>query len=153
MQYCTKCKSVCEDGVSACPVCKRVASLRKTQDDDLVFLAKTRGFEAEELAEQFDENVIAYELKPAKTGAMSSVYDSNYLPDDKNIYVKLIDLDRAKELIFKEENEQTEEEPMTDKKRLIVQVLSILAFLILVTLVTLGADWVANLIRDLFVLI
>ena len=62
------------------------------------------------------------------------MYDPEYLPTDKDIYVEFQDLERAKELMLKEREEQPQEKPseeddMPRGKRMLIQSLSVIAFM------------------------
>ena len=83
------------------------------------------------------------------------MYDPEYLPTDKDIYVEYQDLERAKELMLKEREEQSQEKPpeeddMPRGKRMLIQSLSVIAFMAIVILVVLGSDFIANLLKALF---
>lgn len=151
MLYCTKCKSICEDSTRACPGCKRTRGLRPVRDSDEVFLKVSEG-EAVELAELFDSLAIRHRIEPVKSGFTTSVYDPEYMPTDKNIYVDYQDLARANEAMAQETQDEPapEQDDMPGGKRLLIQSLSIIAFMALVILVVLGTDFVANLLKELF---
>ena len=154
MQYCTKCKNICEDKLTVCPHCNRTKGLRAARDGDSVFLQKTTEFEASEFARIFEEQAIKFEIVPYSTGLVSSLYDSEVMPTDKNVFVNFEDLDRAKKTLEKEymEDEPQEEEfdEVPRKKRIVIQIISTIAFLVVVCLVVFSADAVANGIKDLF---
>lgn len=153
MQYCTKCKNLCEDKLTVCPHCKRSRSLRQAKDGDMVFLQKASEYEAGEFAALFEENAIRHEILPYSTGLVSSLYDSEVMPTDKNVFVAYEDLERAKILLEEEYDEpevQEEDDQMPPKKRIVVQIVSVLAFLVLVSLVVFAADFIANELRGLF---
>jgi hypothetical protein len=154
MQYCTKCKNLCEDKLTVCPNCRRARSLRQAKDGDMVYLQKATEFEAGELAALFEENGIKCEVLPYSTGLISHLYDSEVMPTDKNVFVAYEDLERAGVLLEREsagsEEQQEETEDMPPKKRIFIQIISVLAFLVLVSLVVFGADFVANGIKSLF---
>ena len=109
MLYCTKCKSICEDSTQTCPNCKRSRGLRPVNPDDEVFFLKVSEGEAAELALLFEQNAVRHAIHPVKGGFSTSVYDPEYLPTDKDIYVEYQDLERAKELMLKEREEQSQE--------------------------------------------
>ena len=106
MLYCTKCKSICEDSTQTCPNCKRSRGLRPVKPEDEVFFLKVSEGEAAELALLFEQNAVRHAIHPVKGGFSTSVYDPEYLPTDKDIYVEYQDLERAKELMLKEREEQ-----------------------------------------------
>ncbi|MFI3325557.1 MAG: hypothetical protein R3Y35_05220 [Clostridia bacterium] len=109
---------------------------------------KTSEFEAGELSAIFDQNGINYEIFAVKSNGVSSIYDSTYMPTDKDIFVSYIDLSRAKDLTFKEEKEEIVTPP--SKKTLAIQIFSVLAFLTAIALVTLGTDALASFIKNIF---
>ena len=152
MLYCTKCKSICEDSTQTCPNCKRSRGLRPVKPEDEVFFLKVSEGEAAELALLFEQNAVRHAIHPVKGGFSTSVYDPEYLPD---IYVEYQDLERAKELMLKEREEQSQEKPseeddMPRGKRMLIQSLSVIAFMAIVILVVLGSDFIANLLKALF---
>jgi hypothetical protein len=159
MQYCTKCFNTCNDGLSSCPVCKHNEYLRPVTDTDKIILGKYRNFDAQNISELFNENNIVYEVKPFSLGFVSTIYDSEVMPDDKNIYVNYSDYDKARVIIgeYSKENDNKEIEeqetvdPKTQRKRIITEIISILAFLIIVSLVVFSSDAVANWLRDIFI--
>lgn len=155
MLYCAKCRSVCEDSSQRCPNCKS-EKLRAANDEDMVLLHRADQYTAQRLAEQFDGAGVRYELMPCGRGWGSSPYDSEALPTDQNIYVRCGDLPTAREVSsqLKEELERDQApedgfEEMPRKKRVLVQALSVLAFLLLVMLVVYGADALANWLKGL----
>ena len=182
MLYCTKCKSICEDSTQTCPNCKRSRGLRPVKPEDEVFFLKVSEGEAAELALLFEdrigvnvdideevedtlvpafviqplvENAVRHAIHPVKGGFSTSVYDPEYLPTDKDIYVEYQDLERAKELMLKEREEQSQEKPSEENdmprgKRMLIQSLSVIAFMAIVILVVLGSDFIANLLKALF---
>lgn len=154
--YCTKCHSICQDSTARCPSCKS-QKLRAVNDSDMVLLHRADQYTAQRLAEQFDGVGIFYELEPFGKGRVSYLYDSEIMPTDKNIYVRYADLPAAKELSakIKEELEREQEpedefEDMPRKKRMVVQALSVIAFMVLVMLAVFGADAFANWLKGLF---
>lgn len=152
MLYCTKCQSICEDSTRACPNCKRSRALRPVKDSDEVFFMKVSEGESAEITELFDSLAIRHRAEPVKAGFSTSVYDPEFMPTDKNLYVEYQDLERANEAIAKEaeEEEAPQEDPMPKGKRMLVQSLSIIAFMVIVMLVVLGTDFLANLLKELF---
>lgn len=152
MLYCTKCKSVCEDSTQTCPNCKRSRGLRPVKPEDEVFFLKVSEGEAAELALLFEQNAVRHAIHPVKGGFSTSVYDPEYLPTDKDIYVEYQDLERAKELMLKEQSQEkpSEEDDMPRGKRMLIQSLSVIAFMAIVILVVLGSDFIANLLKAFF---
>ncbi len=97
MLYCTKCRGICEDSTLKCPNCKST-NLRQVKDDDYVLLHRADQYTAQRLAEQFDQQGVAYQLEPFVGGWVSYLYDSDVLPTDKMIVVRYGDLPKAREL-------------------------------------------------------
>ena len=120
MLYCTKCKSICEDSTQTCPNCKRSRGLRPVKPEDEVFFLKVSEGEAAELALLFEQNAVRHAIHPVKGGFSISVYDPEYLPTDKDIYVEYQDLERAKELMLKEREEQS----LIDKNAQLIQIIN-----------------------------
>ncbi len=154
MLYCEKCRSVCGDSTAKCPNCRNIR-LRAVREEDFTLLHRADQYTAGELARQFDAQGIVYQLEPFGKGRISYLYDSEVMPTDKNIYVRYSDLEAAKRLSahMREEREQAADEEFEDmppKKRIVVQIVSVLAFLLLVTLTVFGADALANWLKSLF---
>ncbi|WP_322182063.1 hypothetical protein [Neglectibacter caecimuris] len=155
MLYCEKCRSICPDSTEKCPACKSVR-LRAVNGEDMVLLHRADQYTAGRLAEQFDEAGVLYQLEPFSKGKTSYLYDCEVMPTDKNIYVRYEDLPAAKEFSaqMKAELEQQageeEFEEMPRKKRILVQVLSLLGFFLLVILAVFGADALANWLKSIF---
>ncbi len=135
-----------------CPHCKRSRALRDAKDEDLLFMMKVSEFEAGELSEIFESQGIVYDIRPVKTSMVSSVYDSEYIPTDKNMFVAFKDVERAKDILKEEiiEDDIEEQEEAPGAKRIALQIVSVLLFLVLVSCTVFFADAVAGFIRDLF---
>ena len=156
MLYCEKCRSLCPDTTRKCPNCKS-SKLRVAEETDLVLLHRADQYTASRLAEQFDAAGIVYELAPFMGRSSQYLYDSEVMPTDKNIFVQVSDLQAAEELSvrMKEELEQANEgeeafEEMPRRKRIAVQVVSLLLFFFLIVLAVLGADALGQWLRSLF---
>ena len=163
MLYCEKCRTLSPDGSDRCQSC-RSAKLRPAAGEDLVLLHRADQYTAGLLAAKLDEARIPYDLTPAARHPFTQLYDSEALPTDKALFVPWDDLPRAEELSLqvkaqveaeraaagKEGEEEEPFEPMSPRKRLVVQILSTIAFLILVMLVVFGADAFSNWLKSLF---
>ncbi len=151
MLYCTKCQTVCADSTRTCPNCKRSRALRPIKDSDEVFFMKVSEAEAVELEELFDVQAIRCRIEPIKNGFSVSTFDPEFMPTDKNIFVEYGDLERANELMAKEieDPEEPEEDPVPKSKRLVIETVSVIAFLVLVMLAVFSADAVANWLKAL----
>lgn len=156
MLYCAKCRGICEDSTAKCPNCSN-AKLRQVNDEDFVLLHRADQYTAQRLASQFDEFSVEYRMEEFGRGRVSYLYDSEVMPTDRNIYVKYRDLPTAKglsaklgeELEAERAGEEEQFEDMPRRKRILVQVVSVAAFLLLVMLVVFGADALANWFKGL----
>ena len=153
MLYCTKCQTVCEDSTRACPNCRRSRGLRPVRGEDEVFFLKVREAEAAEIEALFDEKAVRSRIKPVKGGFSTSVYDPDYMPTDKNIYVEYQDLERANAVMAEEREEaelpEEEAEDMPRGRRMVIQTVSVLAFMILVIVLVCVTDTFAQWLKDL----
>lgn len=159
MLYCTKCHGVCQDSTLKCPNCKS-SKLRQVNDEDFVLLHRADQYTAQRLEEQFQAHGVSYQMEPFDGGHISYLYDSDIMPTDKLVLVRWGDYPTAKGISAQLKNdierEQTEEageetfEPMSQKKRIIVQIVSVFVFLVVVMLVVFGADAVANWLKGLW---
>lgn len=157
MLYCEKCRSAFEDGNQKCPTCGKIKTVRPIADDDMVYLNSADEYTANLAAEEFDKTNIAYSLEKFGSERVSYIYDSEVMPTDKSIYVKASELPRAMGIISdirmrvdaeRESEEQFEDMPQ--KKRMWIQIISLILFLAVVAAVVLGADWIANSLKALF---
>lgn len=108
--------------------------------------------EAAEIGGMFESLAIRHSIEPVSAGFSTSVYDPEFIPTDKNIYVWYSDLERANETIAKETEDAPppEADDMPKGRRLLIQTLSIIGFLVLVALVVFATDFVANALKELF---
>lgn len=152
MLYCTKCQTICEDSTRTCPNCKRSRGLRPVRDNDEVFFMKVSEGEAAEITALFESLAIRHRAEQVKAGFSTSVFDSEFVPTDRNLYVEYQDLERANETIAKEtaDPEPAPEDDMPKGKRMVIQTVSILAFMVLVMLVVFASDSLATLLKELF---
>ncbi len=157
MQYCEKCHFAAEDSAAKCPNCQN-QKLRAIGPDDMVLLQRADQYTAKRLTEQFETAGIPFEEEPFGQGRVSYLYDSEVMPTDKNLYVRFADLETARaasagvKAAMKQEQESPEEEfeDMPRKKRILVQTVSVIAFLVLVMLTVFGADALANWLKSIF---
>ena len=161
MLYCAKCRSVCQDSTSKCPNCKS-GKLRPLEEGDMVRLQRADQYTAGLLEERFGQEGVAYQMEPFSGGWVSYLYDNDVLPTDKLVLARWSDYERAKE-IFSQVRRQVEEEraavgqeegetfqDMPRKKRILVQIVSVLTFLLLIMAVVYAADGAANWLKGLF---
>lgn len=157
MLYCTKCRAVCEDSTQKCPNCKNARSLRIVNNDDFVLVHRVDEYTAQRLTSAFDDFSIGYQFENFGEGRVSYLYDSEIMPTDKTLYVRYGDFSTAmgiasqieQEIERERQGEPEEFEEMPRRKRILVQSLSVVAFLLLVMLAVFGADAIANWIRGL----
>ncbi len=158
MLYCTKCRGICEDTSLKCPHCKNTRSLRGAREEDLVLLRRADAYTAGRIAQAFEEHGLEYQLEKFGTGRVSYLYDSEVMPTDQNLYVRFGDLTTASGLadfvereIEAERNEGFEpQEEMPRRKRMLIQSLCVIAFMLLVMLTVFGADAFAGWLKSLF---
>lgn len=158
MLYCTKCHGVCPDSAMKCPNCKS-GKLRPVNPEDLVLLHRADQYTAMLLEEQFKEKQVVYRMDPLQGGRISYLYEGDVMPTDKMVLVQWEDYPIAKELSAQvaqrvekeragEEGETFEDMPR--KKRIVVQIVSVFAFLLAIMLVVYGADFLAGWLKGLF---
>ncbi len=159
MLYCTKCHGVCQDSTAKCPNCKS-SKMRQVNEEDLVLLHRADQYTAMRMEEKFREQGITFRMDPFNGGNVSYFYDSDVMPTDKMVLVRWGDYSAAKEISSQlkddiareragEEGEETFDE-MPQKKRIIVQAVSVFVFLLLVMLVVFGADALTSWLKGLW---
>lgn len=155
MQYCKRCGSVCEDALHRCPNCSS-NKLRKALDEDFVYLQRADVYTAGRLESLFAENGIECRTEPYGKGRPAPLYDSEVMPTDKSVFVSLKDLPEARDLSAALQREQEEDAPqeeefaeMPRRKRIVVQALSAIAFILLVMAAVFTADAVAGWLKSL----
>ncbi len=160
MFYCAKCHGVCQDSASKCPNCKN-GKLRPVEGEDLVRLQRADQYTASLLEQRFSQEGVVYKMEPFTGGWVSYLYDNDVLPTDKLVLVRWSDYERGKELFTQVKHQVEEEraqvgaeeetfEDMPRKKRIVVQIVSVAAFLVLIMLVVFAADGLANWLKSLF---
>ena len=154
MLYCTKCQTVCADSTRTCPNCKRGRGLRPIKGDDEVFFMKVSEVEAAELEELFDAQAVRCRIAPVKTGFSASTFDPEFIPTDKNVFVEYQDFERANALMAAETEDpapiEEDDDDMPQGKRMVIQTVSIIAFMLLVMLLVFAMDSIANALKNLF---
>ena len=153
MQYCVKCRHISEDGAGKCQNC-RSRKLRPAGAGDMAFLCKADMYAAGKVHDALVEAGIEPELVSA--GSAYFNFDSETSPTDQNIFVPYETVDRAEETAARAmrevESEREPEEGGDDRpgmKRIVGEVLSVLAFLVLIMLAVYGADGLANWLKGL----
>lgn len=156
MLYCTKCNALNEQGADKCSGCGSRKSLREADAEDFVRLHNADQYTAGLLAQDFDEANITYRVEPMRNRGFSTLYDSEAMPTDKSIYVHYGDMERAQELSaalkqkMQDEQDPPAEDNMSPRKRLVIQIVSVVLFLLLITVVVLLSDFFANNLKEFF---
>ena len=159
MFYCAKCRGVCPDATAKCPNCKST-KLRPVEGDDLVRLHRMDQYTASLLERRCQQEGVFCQIEPFTTGWVSYLYDNDVLPTDKLPLARWRDYDRAKDLAAQVARQVEEEraqvgqgeevfQEMPPKKRLLVQIFSVLLFLLAIMAVVYCADAVGGWIREM----
>lgn len=154
MLYCPKCKALCEDSAVRCPECGR-HKLRQPTQLDKVLLVTVTEMEAQRLEPVMQASGIPFEMHPSNIDGIPSMYNSDAILSNQSFYVLLPQLEEAEKVVaqFREQEAQQAkaaaenappEPEMPRGKRIAVQIISALAFILLIWLVVMGTDWVAN---------
>lgn len=157
MLYCPKCKSLCEDSAVRCPECGK-RKLREPTQLDKVLLVTVTEMEAQRLEPVMKESGIPFEMHPSNIDGIPSIYNSDAILSNQSFYVLLPQLEEAEKVVsdFRQKEAEAakaakadaqdtpEEEEMSRGKRMLVQIVSVLAFILLIWLVVMGTDWIAN---------
>ncbi len=151
MQYCTKCRRLCEDAVNRCPAC-RSQKLRPAGEEDMAFLCRCEAYEAGRLCQALDGAGIAHSLEDRGSGYFS--FDSEDSPTGKELYVSAGQMEAARQLAAQvgrelEQEQQEQEGEPPSAKRLVGEILSVLVFLLLIMAAVYGADGLANWLKSL----
>lgn len=152
MQYCGKCRHVCEDGAGKCPGC-RSTKLRPAGEGDMVFLCAADMYTAGKTNDAL--GAAGIECRMENKGHAYFNFDSESMPTDQNIYVPYESLERARDIAACAAKEvEMERAPEEDGggpgvKRIVGEVLSVVAFLVLVMLAVYGADGFAGWLKGL----
>ena len=141
----------------------KTRKLRPLEGEDMVRLHRADQYTAGLLEQRFAQEGVGFQMEPFSGGWVSYLYDNDVLPTDKLVLVRWSDYDRAKELssqvrrqveaeraaVGQEEEGETFED-MPRKKRILVQVVSVLAFILLIMAAVYGADFAANWLKGLW---
>ena len=147
--YCEQCYSLEPMGTESCPVCG--GALRGAVEDDSVFLATVDIDAFQQLENVLQQAKIPFQTKDKPLPPDGSVYSGRGLLTPKDVFVRASDYENADRILnglfaraSKEENE------VPAKKRVLVQVVSVLLFIAAIALVVYAADWIAALVKSLF---
>ena len=127
----------------------------------MVRLQRADQYTASLLEQRFSQEGVVYKMEPFTGGWVSYLYDNDVLPTDKLVLVRWSDYERGKGLFTQVKHQVEEEraqvgaeeetfEDMPRKKRIVVQIVSVAAFLVLIMLVVFAADGLANWLKSLF---
>lgn len=153
MLYCTKCKTLFDEGSARCPGCGEKEDFREVCAQDFIYLHRADAQTAQILVNDFKAQGVHYELTPFAESQVSCLYDTAAAPTEKAIYVRCDDLGKAKACAcaLKEKMKAEEEfEEMPAKKRMAVKIISLIFFLLLVTGVVLLTDSAAEAVKNFF---
>lgn len=155
MQYCEKCRRLCEDGAAKCPGC-RSGKLRPAGERDMAFLCQCNLYMAERLEQALTRADITCKVEDAGKGAYYT-FDMESMPTDKRIYVQAGQMEQAQALavqvneeIVQEQGGQQEDAPPPTLKRLVGEILSVVAFLVLIMLAVYSADSFTSWLKSIF---
>lgn len=154
MLYCPKCKSICEDSAVRCPECGR-RKLREPTQLDKVLLVTVSEMEAQRLEPVMRASGIPFEMHPSNIDGIPSMYNSDAILSNQSFYVLLPQLEEAEKVVssFRANEAEAakaaaqdapEEKEMPRSKRILVQIVSAIAFILLIWLVVMGTDWIAH---------
>ena len=159
MLYCAKCRGVCPDSTAKCPNCKNT-KLRQVEGEDLVRLRRVDQYSATLLEKALAQQGIPCRLEPFTGGWVSYLYDNDVLPTDKLALVPWAHYEAAKAVDGQVAKQVEEEraavgggetfEDMPQGKRILVQVVSVAAFIVAIMLVVFGTDAFAGWLKGLF---
>ena len=135
MLYCPKCKSLCEDSAVRCPECGK-RKLREPTQLDKVLLVTVTEMEAQRLEPVMKESGIPFEMHPSNIDGLPQLEEAEKVVSD----FRQKEAEAAKAAA----QDAPEEEEMSRGKRMLVQIVSVLAFILLIWLVVMGTDWIAN---------
>lgn len=155
MQYCEKCRRVCEEGAAKCPNCHS-QKLRPAGEGDMAFLCGCDLYAAQRLSETLEAAGIPHRMENAGNAHAYFSFDSSSMPTDQHIYVAFGQMEQAKELsaqvarqLEQERGESGQDAEPPTAKRIIGEVLSVVAFLALIMLAVYGADGLANWLKSI----
>ena len=153
MYYCPKCRSVGDNG-ARCLNCRNT-KLRPVDPEDYVLLHSADQYMAQQVSERLAQEGIGCKVEAFSSGLVSYFYDSQVMPTDKTLYVPYRHLEQARALSaqigreMEQEAEEAEAEP-PGAKRIIGEIVSVVAFLLLVMTAVFGADAAANWLKGFF---
>lgn len=158
MLYCESCRCLSPSGTARCQNCRR-GKLRPVGEEDFVLLQRADEYAAGKIGEALEAAGIFWESGELPAGKRYSPYDSEILPTDRELFVPYAQLQLAEEVSaaagealrrerYGEESEE-EFEDMPPRKRLVVQILSVLAFLLLVCACVFAADALSGWLKGL----
>lgn len=153
MYYCPKCRSVGDNG-ARCLNCRNT-KLRPVDPEDYVLLHSADQYTAQRVSEGLAQKGIHCKVENFSSGLVSYFYDSQVMPTDKTLYVPYRQWEEAQALSaqigweLEQAVEQAEAEP-PKAKRIVGEIVSVVAFLLLIMAAVFGADAAANWLKSLF---
>ena len=149
-RYCAECRrfETAEDA-SVCSLCG--AQLQTAAASDPVFLVTADPDSFAPLSAALDEAGVSYEAKELPPPPDGSVYSGRGLLRSKDVYVSAADFKNAETILETVFKNRQEEEEMPIKKRIFVQIISVFLFIAVIAGVVFAADWIAALVKNLFV--
>lgn len=147
--YCASCRRTEAPDTDACTYCG--GPLRHAEAEDFVFLVTTDADDFKKLAETLDQEAIPYETKDGPLPPDGSIYSGRGLLPPKDVFVRYADYEQADRLLsglFEKAEPDPEELPV--KKRVLVQIVSVLLFILVICGVVYAADWIAAFVKSLF---
>ena len=148
-RYCAGCRRIEAAAAETCTLCG--GALRQAEASDWVFLVTAEPDDVHGVEELLKREEIPFETKDQPLPPDGSIYSGRGLLPPKDFFVRYADWEKADKLLtetFAKNAQETEEMPM--KKRMLVQILSVLLFILLIGGVVYAADWIAELIKSLF---
>ena len=146
--YCPVCCHLSAPGAEVCEFC--TGQLRKPKEDDPVFLATVDAEAFGFLRENFKREKIEFEVKEQPLPPDGSVYSGKGLLANRDIFVSMADEKRAQKVLSETFTTMEEMEKMPQSRRILIQILSIVGFIVLIYLVIIGADFIVELIKSLW---
>ena len=155
MLYCARCRTPVDSSARHCPNCKNT-KLRAAAPEDPVLLHRADAYAAGLLESRLLEAGISCQIEPVSQGYSGHLSDPTALPTDRNLYVPFGSLEAAQaisaqlkqELDAAPASEETEAE-RPGFRRLLLETVSVVVFLLLIMAAVFSADAVANWIRSL----
>lgn len=145
MLYCPLCRRVFEENEEKCPYCEN-AEIRKAENGDKVFLLTADPEAASLLCESFNNAEIEYETAEINRVGDSPFSGKAFIPDSA-FYIYFKDFDAANYITSAAFEEIKASNAPPDAKNIISQTVSVIIFILAVTLAVFAADLIAGLFK------